>query len=73
MSDSFSVGDMVTYTGRLVGKPLQCKVIKVMPVEHAHAVRSYRIRDSAEAFDRAVPEFALTRLEPTASELVFKS
>jgi hypothetical protein len=73
MSETFSVGDMVTYTGRLARKPLQCKVIKVMPVEHAHAVRSYRIRDSAEAFDRAVPGSTLMRLEPTASELAFKS
>ena len=73
MTEIFAVGDMVTYAGRLVGKPLQCKVIKVMPVEHAHAVRSYRIRDSAEAFDRAVPGSTLTRVEPTASELVFKS
>jgi hypothetical protein len=73
MNETFSVGDMVTYTGKLVGKSLQCKVIKVMPVEHAHAIRSYRIRNSAEAFDRAVPEFTLTRIEPTASDLIFKS
>jgi hypothetical protein len=73
MSETFAVGDMATYTGRLAGKPLECKIIKAMPIEHAHAVRSYRIRGTAEAFDRAVPEFTLTRLQPTASELVFKS
>jgi hypothetical protein len=73
MSAAFAVGDMVTYNGKLAGKTLQCKIIKVMPVEHAHAVRNYRIRDAAEAFDRAVPEFTLTRIEPTASDRVFKS
>jgi hypothetical protein len=73
MSETFSVGDMVTYTGALASKPLQCKVIKVMPVEHAHTVRTYRVRDSAEAFDRAVPGFTLTRIEPTAAEQIFKS
>ena len=78
MTEIFAVGDMVTYTGvvpggRYVATPIRCKVIKVMPVEHAHAVHSYRIRDSAEAFDRAVPESTLTRIEPTTSELVFKS
>lgn len=44
-----------------------------MPVENAHAVRSYRIRGSTEAFERAVPEFTLTRIEPTAAERIFKS
>ena len=78
MTEIFAVGDMVTYTrviysGRLVGKSIQCKVVKVMPVESAHAVRIYRIRASDEAFDRAVPGSTLTRVEPAASELVFKS
>ena len=73
MSDTFSVGDMVTYVGPFAQKTLQCKVIKVMPVEHAHTVRSYRIRDSAEAFDRAVPEFTLTKIEASAADLIFKS
>ncbi len=73
MSEAFSVGDLVIYTGPLVRKPLQCKVVKVMPVEHAHTVRSYRIRDAAEAFERAVPEFTLTRIESTDAERVFKS
>jgi len=35
MSETFAVGDMATYTGRLAGKPLECKIIKAMPVEHA--------------------------------------
>jgi hypothetical protein len=73
MSEIFSVGDMVTYTASPLRKTLQCKVIKVMPVEHAHAIRSYRVRDSAEAFDRAVPEFTLTRIEPSALDKIFKS
>lgn len=73
MSEIFSVGDMVTYAGMPRGKTLQCKVIQVMPLEHAHAVRSYRVRDSTEAFNRAVPEFTLTRIKPTDLELAFKS
>lgn len=73
MSEVFLVGDIVTYSGMPRGKTLKCKIIKVMPVENAHAVRSYRIRDSAEAFERAVPEHSLTRIEPTSSELLFKS
>jgi hypothetical protein len=72
MSEAFSVGDMVTYAERLAGKSHQCKVIKVMPAEHGHTVQFYRVRDSAEAFERAVPESALTRIEPTASERIFK-
>jgi hypothetical protein len=59
MSEAFSVGDIVTYIGKLARKPLQCKIIKVMPEEYS--VRTYRVRNSAEAFDRAVPENALTR------------
>jgi hypothetical protein len=70
MSEAFSVGDIVTYIGKLAGKPLQCKVIRVMPVEHA--VRTYHVRNSAEAFDRAVPEDALTRVAPTDSDRIFK-
>jgi hypothetical protein len=73
MSETFSVGDMVTYAGWPMRKSLQCKIVKVMPMEHAHAVRHYRIRDSSEAFERAVPGFSLTRTEPTASELLFKA
>ena len=73
MTETFSVGDMVTYTGKLVGKPIRCKVVKVMPMEHAHSVRNYRVRDCAEAFDRAVPEFTLTRIEPSAADMIFKS
>ena len=72
MSEAFSVGDSVSYEGKLAGKVIQCKIIKVMPVENAHAVRSYRIRGNSEAFERAVPEFTLTRIEPTASDLIFK-
>ena len=71
MSETFSVGDTVTYIGKLAGKPLQCKIIRVMPVEHS--VRTYRVRDSTEAFDRAVPEDALTRVDPTDTDLIFKS
>jgi hypothetical protein len=73
MNETFSVGDMVMYTGPLARKPLNCKVIKVMPVEHAHVAQNYRIRDSAEAFERAVPGFTLTRVDATAAELIFKS
>lgn len=73
MSEMFSVGDMVIYNGAFARKSLHCKVVKVMPVEHAHTVRSYRVRDSAEAFERAVPESSLTKVEATEAELIFKS
>ena len=72
MSEAFSVGDLVTYEGKLAGKIIQCKIVKIMPVENPHAARSYRIRGSSEAFERVVPEFTLTRIEPTATDLVFK-
>lgn len=71
MSEAFSVGDIVTYVGKLTQKPLQCKIIRVMPEEHS--VRTYRVRNSAEAFDRAVPEDALTRLATADTDLIFKS
>jgi hypothetical protein len=73
MSEMFSVGDMVIYNGPLARKALQCKIVRIMPVEHAHTVRSYRIRDSAEAFERAVPESTLTKMEASEAQLLFKS
>jgi hypothetical protein len=73
MSAVFAVGDLVTYEGKIAGKIIQCKIVKIMPLENAHAVRSYRIRGNTEAFERAVPEFTLTRIEPTATDLIFKS
>lgn len=69
MSEAFAVGDMVTYAGWPFRSPLRCKVIKLMPSENANAVRTYRIRHSSEAFDRAVPESTLTRIEPDDSDL----
>jgi hypothetical protein len=73
MSEVFAVGDMVNYDGSPVRKTLQCTVVKVMPMEHSKSVQFYRVRDSAEAFERAVPECTLTRIEPTEAEEVFKS
>jgi hypothetical protein len=72
MSEKFSVGDMVIYAGTSRGKPIECKVVKVLPMEHAHAIRNYRVRDSAEVFDRAVPEFTLTLVPPSESAIAFK-
>lgn len=73
MSEAFAVGDLVSYEGKLSDKVIQCKIIKIMPVENANAVRTYRIRGNSEAFERAVPEFALTRIDPSAAERIFKS
>jgi hypothetical protein len=73
MSETFAVGDLVSYEGKLAGKVIQCKIVKVMPVENAQAIRNYRIRGNTEAFERAVPEFTLTRIEPIATDLIFKS
>jgi hypothetical protein len=72
MIQKFSVGDMVTYAGTSSKKPVECKIVKVLPMEHAHAIRNYRVRDSAEVFDRAVPEFTLTLMPPSTSEMAFK-
>jgi hypothetical protein len=72
MSQDFSVGDMVTYTGAFSQTPIQCKIVKVMPKEHAHSMRSYRVRGSAEAFERSVPEFALSLTTASASDAAFK-
>lgn len=41
-------------------------------MEHARAIRNYRVRDSAEVFDRAVPEFTLTLVSPPASDMALK-
>ena len=68
MTEVFSVGDMVTYTGAVSQTPIQCKIVRVMPKDHAHTVRSYRIRGSSEAFERAVPEFTLSLTTIPASE-----
>ncbi len=73
MSEVFSVGDMVNYDGSPLRKILQCKVVKVMPMEHSKSVQFYRVRDSAEAFERAVPESTLTLIEPGEAEQIFKS
>ncbi len=63
---AFTVGDVVSCTD---GPSHRCTVVRVMPVEHA--IRSYRVRDEAEAFDRAVEESALTLLPQSAVEGVF--
>jgi hypothetical protein len=68
----YSVGDMVTYTGAFSQTPIQCKIVKVMPKEHAHTMRSYRVRGSAAAFERAVPEIALLLTTNFATDAAFK-
>jgi hypothetical protein len=72
MTEVFSVGDMVTYTGAFSQKPIECKIVRVMPRDHAHTMRSYRVRGSTEAFDRAVPEFALSLMTISPSDTAFK-
>lgn len=72
MSELFSVGDLVTYTGAFSQTPIQCKIVKVMPKDHAHTMRSYRVRGSAEAFERAVPEIALSPATNSAADAAFK-
>jgi hypothetical protein len=72
MTEVFSVGDMVTYTGAFSQTPIQCKIVKVMPKDHAHTMRSYRVRGSAEAFERAVPEIALSLTTNSAADAAFK-
>ncbi len=72
MTEVFSVGDMVTYSGPFSQKPIECKIVKVLPRDHAYTMRSYRVRGSTEAFDRAVPEIALSLMAISASDAVFK-
>ena len=71
MIEVFYVGDMVTYTGAFSQTPIQCKIVKVMPKDHAHTMRSYRVRGNAEAFERAVPEFALSLTTISATDAAF--
>ena len=66
---AFTVGDVVSCTDRPDGLSHRCTVIRVMPVERA--IRSYRVRDEAEAFDRAVEESALTLVPRSSAESVF--
>ncbi|TBW40290.1 hypothetical protein EYW49_03665 [Siculibacillus lacustris] len=69
MDPLFAIGDSVSYGDRHEGRSLHFTVVKVMPVEHA--VQTYRIRDDGEAFERAVPESALTRIEASPEAKLF--
>jgi hypothetical protein len=62
MSERFAVGDAVTYHDGLVGTPLKCHIIRVMPSDNRAGL--YHIRDLAENFDRAVSGNTLTRVLP---------
>lgn len=65
MSERFVVGDAVTYHEGLVGAPLTCRIIKVMPSDSRYGL--YHIRDLAENFERAVSGNTLTRV-PTGND-----
>lgn len=58
MKALFRVGQDVTWTGNLLGRPLRCTVVRVMPAEHA--VRTYRIQSEGERFERSVTEESLS-------------
>ena len=60
MFERFAVGDDVTYHDGLVGAPLKCRIIKVMPSDNRAGL--YHIRDLGESFERAVSGNSLTRV-----------
>ena len=60
MAEIFAVGDAVAYQEGTSVEAMQCRVVKVMPVERSG--RFYRIRDARENFDRSVPGYTLTRV-----------
>jgi hypothetical protein len=66
MNTGFSVGDKVSFTDHQEGRSHPCTVVRVMPVEHR--TRTYRIRDDAERFERAVDESALSAVDQTTDE-----
>jgi hypothetical protein len=56
MKAIFSLGEIVSYSE--FGRTLTCTVTRIMPEDGAKT-RHYRVRDSAEGFERSVPEATL--------------
>ncbi|MER2604389.1 MAG: hypothetical protein ABTQ29_01000 [Siculibacillus sp.] len=71
MSVGFKPGEAVSYFEQREARPRRVTIVRVMPT--GNDGRTYRIRDNAEGFERAVPESALARIAPTAASRVFDS
>ena len=72
MTEVFSVDDMVTYTGAFSQTPIPCKIIKDMRRTTLIPCAAIVFGISAEAFERAVPEFALSLTTISATDAAFK-
>lgn len=69
MKALFRIGQEVTWTGNTNGRPLRCKVVRVMPVEHD--VQTYRVQGLAERFERSVTEESLSKVGQSERERIF--
>jgi hypothetical protein len=56
MKAIFSLGEIVSYSE--FGRKLTCTITRIMP-EDQGKTRHYHVRDSAEGFERSVPEGTL--------------
>jgi hypothetical protein len=65
----FAVGDRVSFANRFEGRSRRCTVVRILPAEHG--IRTYRVRDDSESFERVVDESTLTRAVSSAAEGVF--
>ncbi len=64
MPEVFAVGDTVVYNDSVIGRPVKCRITKVMPREHGASF--YHIRDVTERHERSVPGNTLARRVPDA-------
>ena len=71
MKANFRIGQEVTWTGGANGRPLRCKVVRVMPADNA--IQTYRIQGVAERFERSVSEETLTKVGQPERERIFNT
>lgn len=71
MKANFRIGQEVTWTGGANGRPLRCKVVRVMPADDT--AQTYRVQGLAERFERSVSEETLSKVVKTERERIFSS
>lgn len=71
MKALYRIGQEVNWTGNLNGRPLRCKIVRVMPAEHA--VQTYRVQGIAERFERSVTEESLSKVGMSERERIFST
>lgn len=71
MKANFRIGQEVTWTGGANGRPLRCKVVRVMPADDT--VQTYRVQGLAERFERSVSEETLTKIGQSERERIFST